>query len=285
MQHPNASGPPSSVGSRALRWLDALERARYFDDFRRPNLLGFAWSAYGDLDAAGDHRSVEDASSPAPEGEDVDERPSGWWEDGVGDPIRYLSLRIAQAYAQSYTHFGRGVHARCPPHRPRHFSCHFRLRLDLVSPVTRLRRSASFAHVGYLILSDGVQSTDTSQGLFGTEAVFCSVVIKPNHRAMLLAVDDCEERVIVPELRTGSWGQLCLAFDWEQHAVDITYRDFASASWPEEASPETQSTSGSSVNCKRVRFRGKCEQIGQLSLLSTKDHGHATCAWTDVTLG
>lgn len=276
-----------SMGARALRWLDSLERAPYLDDFVRPSRQkqhrGFDWYCYGPMRPAEEgsvHRQVEDATS--------------FLEVGIGRP-RCLTLRIRGAFPQSATHFGRGVFATLSPtttstpFRPRRFSCLLRVRLD---------RSSTRASVGYLILSDGKQWTPTSQGLFGTEAVFLRVDVRPNSRtpsqsyssaaarsrppsqlARLFAVDGAMgiERVLVEELRIGSWVQLTMDFDWEEKAVMLSVDDLAAPSWPD----------GSSHHERKVRFRGECEALGQLSMLSVMDseEGCTSVSWTDVVCG
>ncbi len=282
----HAAGSRSCLGARALRWLDRLECAAFFDDLRRPARHPqrcLDWQPYGDLvdDQNGDRREVEAADDDAG-------RHSGWWEEGVGELTRCLSLRIGRTYGQSSTHFGRGAVCRTGDacQQPRHFSCLFRLRFDRLSPSERARKP-TLASVGYLILSDGAPDAPSSHGLFGTEAVFLMILIGPNHRARLLAVDDEGERVVVPLVRQGSWVQIRLRLDWARRECALTYHDFASASWPEPA-PDLAalSTSGGSVlDPIKLRFRGACSHLGQVSLLSVSDQGHATCAWTDFVIG
>ena len=293
----------SPAGAHALRWLHEMEGS-VFEDFGTPDADqssstlcpwmprhsahkdGFVWAEYGELDDAerGDRLDVESVS--AADGDNACH--SGFWEAGTGERAQCISLRISKTYGQSRTHFGRGVQATFPQYlqlRPTRFSCLFRLRLDLFSPARR-RRQATIASVGYLILSDGLPTSSTAHGVFGTEALFVMVLIGPNHRAKLMAVDGDVNRTLVPELRIGSWVQLHFTFDWERERIGFRFLDFASASWPEEGSQEAHSRSGSSLRMpQELHFRGACRHVGQLTLTSVSDQGHATCAWTDIAMG
>ena len=109
------------------------------------------------------------------------------------------------------------------------------------------------------------------------EACFLFVRISPSHRASLMAMDGEGARVVVPNLRLGSWVQITLDLDWDTGMFEIGFADFAAASWPDwphAGMAEDQS--------RRLRFRGACTHIGQLSLLSLSDRGHATVSWTDL---
>lgn len=274
------------VAARALRWLDAMERAVVFEDFRRSpsssvrddlfwgerNNRGLRWRVYGKLQHEGDRREVEDATA-VHEGM----AHNGWWEEGVG-AARCLSLRICCRYTQCATHYGRGIQASLLPSdlRPAQLTCLFRVGLDLYGGrEAGQRRPACNSSVGYLVLSDGAVGGESSHGLFGTEAAFMRVAISPSHRAQLIACHgEQDSRVVASDLRLSSWLQLSVSFDWGRQEAVVGVTDFAAASWPE----------ADRRSCVSVRFRGPCPCLGQVSLLSVEDRGHATCSWTDLVV-
>ena len=62
----------------------------------------------------------------------------------------------------------------------------------------------------------------------------------------------------------------------EEKAVMLSVDDLAAPSWPEGG-----------PHHRKVRFRGECEALGQLSMLSVMDseEGCASVSWTDVVCG
>lgn len=280
------------AGDQALRWLDGLERALFFEDFGSnailPETTGPAacrqWMQLGPLEAPAEHgeiRCVELAS------ERSQHTNSGFHSAEGCESARCATLRIARTYGQTTTHFGRGLCTWLVPPagneglRPRNLSFLLRWSIGLYDGVGGARRGAHESVVGYMVLSDGCPTGSSSQGLFGTEALFLYIHVHANHRASLEAVNGANEgmRVITDNIRPDSWLQVRARLDWERHEAFFAVDDFASAHYGVEAPPWRQTDE------VRVKFRGvPAEGLKQLTLLSVADRGHSRVSWTDITL-
>merc|ERR1711972_63491 len=95
--------------------------------------------------------------------------------------------------------------------------------------------------------------------------------------------------------------QLSIDLDWKEQSAVIFLEDLESPKQFEN--PDGFVAHGISLNtqlaCRtrdaclarswshptRVYFRGNCKALQQITLLSAKDEGHVSCAWTDLLIG